>query len=82
MGLQDKLNAMKEASRSKLPVETQQVMKRGLETLTASGRREQALNVGDAIPGFVLQDGAGKVFSSRDLIARTPLVINFYRGFW
>lgn len=82
MGLQDTLNKMKEGSRAKLPSEALEVMKRGLETLAESGRKEQALKVGDVIPDFSLQDGAGKTFSSHDLVGRKPLIINFYRGFW
>ena len=82
MNLQDKLNAMKEGSKAKLPAEVLSVMKRGLDHLAASGRKEQALKTGDVIPDFNLQDGDGKVFSSRDLIGQKALVINFYRGLW
>jgi hypothetical protein len=82
MGLQEKLNTMKEGSKAKLPVEVLGVMKRGLDHLAASGRKEQALKAGDAIPAFDLQDGEGQAFSSRDLVGQKPLVINFYRGLW
>lgn len=82
MGLQDKLNQMKEGSRAKLPSEVLDTMKRGLELLAASGRKEQALKVGDAVPDFSLHDSDGRVFSSSDLVGQKPLVINYYRGFW
>lgn len=82
MGLQERLDAMREGSRAKLPAEALATMKSGLETLASSGRREQALKVGDEAPDFSLRDGNGTFFTLRELVGEKPLVVNFYRGFW
>jgi len=82
MSLNEKLRAMKEASRGKLPTETLQVMAEALKTVEATGQQERALKTGARAPGFSLEDPAGNVWSSGELLQRGPLVINFYRGSW
>lgn len=82
MTLQDRLDAMRAKSQEKLSPEALASMKRNLDRLKASGRRDEALGVGAAIPAFNLADGDGRHYSSSGLLARGPLVINFFRGFW
>jgi peroxiredoxin len=43
---------------------------------------DRALKVGDKIPGFTLPNAEGSLVASDDLLARGPLVINFFRGDW
>jgi peroxiredoxin len=87
MALQDRLDALKadfEAGRFPLKP-TQQVldtMHRGTDELIASAQAQRARKAGDAMPEFTLLDPDGKSVSSRDLLARGPLVISFYRGVW
>lgn len=45
---------------------------------TAAG----ALKIGDKIPEFVLPNAEGKLVASAELLAKGPLVINFFRGDW
>lgn len=40
------------------------------------------LKVGDKAPDFALANGDGKLVTLSEYIARAPVVIIFYRGFW
>lgn len=55
---------------------------RAKEELIASGAAGRALKQGDRAPEFRLKDVDGKEISSRELLAKGPLVVTFYRGFW
>lgn len=87
MTLQAKLDAFKadfEAGRPpyNVPQTVIETMHRATAELKASGLAEAALGVGDQAPAFALAGPEGDVVSSRDLLARGPLVISFYRGVW
>jgi len=43
---------------------------------------EDGLSVGDSLPDFSLEDGAGRVWSSGELLDRGPLVLALFRGGW
>jgi peroxiredoxin len=43
---------------------------------------DRALTVGDKIPEFMLPNAEGRLVASDELLARGPLVINFFRGDW
>ena len=43
---------------------------------------DQVLPVGAAFPGFALPTAEGRFLRSDTLLARGPLVVNFYRGDW
>ena len=87
LALQDRLDAFKADFISgrwhRTP--TQQVldtMQRATAELIDSGQAQRARKAGDTAPEFTLNDADGKPVSSRDLLARGPLVISFYRGVW
>jgi peroxiredoxin len=40
------------------------------------------LKVGDRMPDFVLPNAEGKLVAAAELLAKGPLVINFFRGDW
>jgi peroxiredoxin len=40
------------------------------------------LKVGDKAPDFALPDVDGKMIKLSDFVARGPVVVIFYRGFW
>jgi peroxiredoxin len=87
MALQDRLDAFKadfEAGRLPLkpPKEALDIMHRATADLIASGQAQRAKRAGDAAPEFTLKDPDGKEVSSRDLLAKGPLVVSFYRGVW
>jgi peroxiredoxin len=58
------------------------VIHRATSELKASGQAERAKKVCNKAPSFTLKDSEGKTFSSKDLLAKGPLVVNFYRGVW
>ena len=55
------------------------------DLLARLGRAEtgaRALKPGDRMPSFVLPDAEGRLVTSDELLARGPLVVNFFRGNW
>jgi peroxiredoxin len=57
-------------------------MNRATAELIESGQAQRAKKAGDVAPEFTLLDPEGRQVSSRDLLARGPLVVSFYRGVW
>lgn len=87
MALQDRLNAFKSEFESGGPpynVSKDRIerMHRATRELIASGQAHRAKKAGDVAPEFLLRDPDGKEVSSRELLARGPLVVSFYRGVW
>ena len=81
--LQGKLDALRAEFETKLaPPAVVEALHRSIEELIASGIAERALKAGDTAPGFSLPDADGKSVSSKDMLARGPLVVTFYRGVW
>ena len=82
MALQDKLDAIGASFAGRAPPHIIASMKRATADLVATGQASRALQVGDRAPDFTLPGPDGNDVSSRDLLARGPLVITFYRGVW
>jgi peroxiredoxin len=87
MALQDRLDALKadfESGRFPLKPtrEVLDTMHRATDELIASAQAQRARKAGDLAPEFTLNDSDGKPVSSRDLLAKGPLVVSFYRGVW
>ena len=82
MKLQEKLDAMREKSKSNLPPETVAIMNKATEELAQTGIMEQILKPGNEIPHFTLADERENQVSSEDLLNKGPLVVTFYRGTW
>jgi peroxiredoxin len=87
MILQDRLDALKaDFEAGKFPLVPAQgdleTMARATAALIASGQAQRAIQAGDRAPEFVLNDPDGKAVSSRELLAKGPLVVSFYRGVW
>jgi hypothetical protein len=82
MTLQEKLDSLREASRTRVPPETRAVMQRSVDDLRASGILDRVARVGQPAPDFALPDAAGRSVSLRELRARGPVVLSFYRGRW
>lgn len=87
MTLQDRLDAFKadfEGGRLALKPtpEVLDIMHRATAELVASGQALNAKKAGDKAPEFTLDNSEGRSVSSRDLLAKGPLVITFYRGVW
>jgi len=80
MSLEDELSQLRTENQTD---EKLQVAYRDL--LSRLGRAEtgdQALKLGDAMPPFILPDAEGRLVASDELLAKRPLVVNFFRGNW
>jgi hypothetical protein len=82
MSLEDKLAAMRELAKTRMPPEVRAVMHQSTEDLRASGMLHRVVNVGTPAPDFTLPNGAGQPVSLASLLARGPVVLSFYRGRW
>jgi len=87
MSLQDRLDALKaDFEGGKFPVKPSagqlDAMHRATAELIANGQAQRALKAGDKAPDFVLNDPDGNPVSLRELLAKGPLVVSFYRGIW
>ena len=82
MALQEKLDAIREMSKTRIPPEARAVMERSIDDLRASGIMGRVARVGQPAPDFTLPDAAGRPVSLKGLLARGPVVLSFYRGRW
>ncbi|MBZ9870465.1 AhpC/TSA family protein [Mesorhizobium sp. BR1-1-9] len=82
MLLQDELDALKAERLATTPPKVTLVRQRAMEALAASGLAERAAHAGEQAPAFLLRDGYGGAFSSREALRRGPIVLVFYRGRW
>ena len=82
MALQEKLDAMREMARTRIPTEARAVMEKSVADLRASGIMSRVAKVGQAAPDFTLPNAAGEAVGLKELVARGPVVLSFYRGRW
>ncbi len=82
MSLQKKLNAFKAYFEAGASPEKVALMHKATGDLRHSGILQHVLKVGDKAPHFELLNAHGKMVISRNLLAKGPLVISFYRGVW
>ena len=82
MSLKDKLDAMREAAKGRIPPEVRAVMERAIDDLRRSGILARVPKVGDHAPDFTLPNAQGEPVSLAGLRARGPVVLSFYRGRW
>ena len=82
MTLQERLDVMREASKTRIPAEARAIMQRSIDDLRASGIMERVARVGQKAPDFTLPNGNGQSVQLAGLVARGPVVLSFYRGRW
>jgi len=82
MSLREQLDAQRARSATRITPEQREVMHRATEDFRRSGLVERARKLGDKAPKFTLPNARGELVRSRDLLARGPLVVSFYRGVW
>jgi hypothetical protein len=80
--LADELAELKTRLEGKRPPEQVALMHRAVDELRAGKAAQRALKVGDRAPEFTLPNAALRLVGSRELLARGPLVVTFYRGRW
>jgi len=82
MALQEKLDAMREMSKTRVPPEARAIMARSIDDLRASGIMNRVAGVGQAAPDFTLPNAGGRSVGLKELLTRGPVVLSFYRGRW
>ncbi len=82
MTLQDQLDAFKEQFKTMAPEGAFETFGRSTQELIDSGQAERALKAGDNVPDFVLTDSDRNEVALKDLLAKGPVVLTFYRGVW
>lgn len=82
MSLTHDLADQEQQSRANASPENRAIMDRATDDLEHSGIVDRSLKMGDTMPGFALSNATGRMVRSADLLARGPLVVNFYRGGW
>jgi hypothetical protein len=80
--LADELSELKTRLEGKRAPEQVALMHRAVDELRASNAAARALKAGDRAPEFTLPNAEQRAVSSRELLARGPLVVTFYRGRW
>ncbi len=82
MTLQEKLDTMREASKARIPPEARAIMQRSVDDLRASGIMNRIDRAGEPAPDFTLPNASGRSVGLKELLARGPAVLSFYRGRW
>ena len=82
MTLQEKLDGFKAQFKEMAPDGAFDTFARSTQELIETGQAERALKAGDAAPDFVLTDQDGNDVALKDLLAKGPVVLTFYRGVW
>ena len=82
MSLQDKLDEYKASFVKKAPQDALDLMHKATHDLRESGILERALKKGDKAPHFELQNSAGKIIRSEDILTQHFMILTFYRGRW
>ena len=82
MALSERLDAIREAAKTRIPPEARAVMERSVADLRDSGIMDRVAKVGQRAPDFTLPDHSGKDVRLSALLARGPVVLSFYRGRW
>lgn len=82
MTLQEKLDTIRAASKTRISSDAQAIMRRSIDDVRASEIMNRVAKVGQPAPDFALPNALGELVSLKGLLARGPIVLSFYRGRW
>ena len=82
MSLQEQLDAFKAQFKTQAPEGAFDAFARSTQELIYSGQAERAVKAGEVAPDFTLTDQDGNTVVLKDLLAKGPVVLSFYRGVW
>jgi peroxiredoxin len=80
--LKDMIDVYNAAKQEKVAAEILETMAQATEDLRRSGIERRALKTGDTMPDFELPNQHGERRRLSDYLARSPVVLNVYRGGW
>jgi peroxiredoxin len=82
MTLKQELDSFAANFAQRTPADIGQALQESIDGGTRSGIAERALKVGDRVPEFSLPNAHGRQISLASLLAKGPIIINYYRGSW
>jgi peroxiredoxin len=82
MSLATDLSTLKDGAHAQMPKEHSHAISKSIEDFMQTWDPANAINVGQPFPDFILSDATGKQVSMKELLAKGPLLISFYRGQW
>lgn len=80
--LEEKLRRTREKASERMPKDALEVLGSLGRKLEEEGRAAGAVGVGNTAPDFRLPSTGGGEVQLSDLLARGPVIVNFYRGRW
>ena len=80
MSLATDLSTFKDGAYARMPKEHSQALSKSIEDFVHTWNPADAINVGEPFPDFSLSDATGKQVSMKELLAKGPLLISFFRG--
>ena len=82
MSLAEKLDALRDASATRIPGDKRAIMGRATVDLRESGILDGVPKVGDRLPDFSLKNAQGVEIHSSDLLSQGAVVLTVFRGVW
>lgn len=82
MRLQDQLDQRRAHFESGAPADVLKIMHTATDELSQSDILTKVLKIGDTAPGFSLSGPDNQTVTSKELLAKGPLVLHFFRGGW
>lgn len=80
--LEEKLRRTREKASTRMPESALEVLGAHSRHLEEADRAAEAVGVGEAAPDFRLPSAGGGEVQLSELLARGPVILNFYRGRW
>jgi len=82
MTLKEELSALRQRLEAGRKPEVVAKMHRAVDELRQSGAADRILKVGAKAPDFVLPQAEEKPVALKEVLARGPAIVTFYRGRW
>ncbi|MEO1009933.1 MAG: peroxiredoxin-like family protein [Bacteroidota bacterium] len=82
MTLQDSLDRLKMKIEGSMPPDFVKIMHQSTADLVATGIGSKISRAGDQAPDFTLSNQNGEKVALKDLLAKGPVAVTFYRGMW
>jgi peroxiredoxin len=80
--LQNELDAKRKEFESKAGEEKKRIYSEGIQAVIDAGTLQNAKNVGDEAPDFVLKNALGENVSLSSYLKQGPVILTWYRGGW
>jgi peroxiredoxin len=82
MSLATDLSTFTDRANARMPKEHSSAISKSIEDFARTWNPANAVSAGQPFPDFSLPDATGKQVPMKELLAKGPLLISFYRGEW